>query len=200
MPYCSIQEAWGNNFGKPQKKVKKFKIEQNELANCQQSNKYAEYPKVVEKNDVTQLKESPGKVALNDYMKTKKTDTNKVPLYAAQSNLVSDMHMQNQYKKYIEYISKLEKRIKVLEKQLENERKNNNKYCIYNVVLYILGGIFVIFLLDCFVRLGGCLVSQGGLGGSLNINKIQPPRIPRIQMPNIPRGLFNPNFDNYFRF
>ena len=44
MPYCTIEEAWGNSFGKKPKKIKKYKIEENEMANNTMSPLLAEYP------------------------------------------------------------------------------------------------------------------------------------------------------------
>ena len=100
-------------------------------------------------------------------------------LNSASANVVvSDGHLQNQYRKYIEYIGRLEKRIEQLELELEREKNRTSNSGLYNIIIYIVSGIFIIFLLDCFVRLGKC-IGNGGLGGSLKLKET--PYIPDIR-------------------
>ena len=202
MPYCTIEEAWGNSFGKKPKKIKKYKIEENEMANNTMSPLLAEYPS----NQETLFKKSAQtkKIKpLNSYVanadsgisnefiedlynkKTSKPTNSQYSLEnAAQCNMVaSDDHLQKQYRKYIEYIEKLEKRIQHLEKQLEAEKNNNKTSGIYNIVLYIFAGVSIIFVLDCFVRLGKCLNTHGGLGATLKLDK---EAISRLMPQNLP--------------
>ena len=112
------------------------------------------------------------------------------------NQVVSDKHLQNQYRKYIDYIEKLEKRITQLEEQLQNERKGRRTNNFYNIVLYIFAGVFIIFLLDCFVRLGKCLNTHGGLGATLKLSKqaaqrILPTNLPLPTQP-LPSNYFQP--------
>ena len=106
-------------------------------------------------------------------------------LNSSGANLVSDEHLQHSYKKYVDYIAKLEKRIEHLEDALKRERAKTPNSGIYNLIIYVFSGIFIIFLLDTFVRLGKC-VGNGGFGGSLSLKRV--PDI-REYMPR-PREMF----------
>lgn len=90
---------------------------------------------------------------------------------SANANMVvSNEHLQNQYRKYVDYIEKLEKRIEHLEDELERERNKGPNSGLYNMIIYVFSGIFIIFLLDAFVRLGKCM-GNGGFGGSLSLKE-----------------------------
>ena len=218
MPYCSIEEAWGSSFGKKPAKTKKYKIEADELAYNSMTPKLAEYPnhneKLFEKSSekIKHRVQMPNKINIDDFsinmnagtamsddfieeIYSKNDESKQYSLEnASECNLVSsNEHLQNQYRKYIDYIAKLEKRIKHLENQLDAERRNNKKNGIYNIVLYIFAGIFIIFLLDCFVRLGKCLNTHGGLGATLRLSKEAAARA-------MPQNLPMPSLDgNYFK-
>lgn len=117
-------------------------------------------------------------------------------LNAANANVVvSNQHLQNQYRKYIDYIERLEKRIEHLEAELKRERGRTGNTGLYNLIIYVVTGIFIIFLLDAFVRLGKC-IGSGGLGGSLELRQ-QPKFIPDLReyLPKRPLngGTFVPN-------
>ena len=111
------------------------------------------------------------------------------------NQVVSEQHLQNQYRKYVEYIEKLERRIEHLERELKRERERTGNSGLYNVIIYIASGIFIIFLLDAFVRLGKCL-GDGGVGSSLSLKDKYVPDI-REYMPRRPPafrgGSFAPN-------
>ncbi len=223
MPYCTIQEAWGNSFGKKPKKIKKYKIEENEMANNTMSPLLADYPgsqetlfkkKSAQAKNIKPLNSyvaNTGSELSNEFIEDlyqKKTSNKLNSQYslenAAQFNMVaSDAHLQKQYRKYIEYIEKLEKRIQHLEKQLEAEKNTKKTSGIYNIVLYIFAGIFIIFVLDCFVRLGKCLNTHGGLGATLKldreaISRLMPQNLP-IPRPSLDAAYFQPvsNFAQY---
>lgn len=224
MPYCTIEEAWGQSFGKKKHKAKTFKIEEDKLAHDVQTPLLASYPN----NNVKLLKVSHSKkpnviapmnhessleVNLADMNNNSLNDEFIDNLYKNNKNLTtstqyclensancnkvdSNQHLQNQYRKYIEYIEKLEKRITQLEEQLHNERKGRRTNNFYNIVLYIFAGVFIIFLLDCFVRLGKCLNTHGGLGATLKLSKqaaqrMLPTNLPLPTQP-LPSNYFQP--------
>ena len=62
------------------------------------------------------------------YYSKQKTNEEPSPyslLNSANANvLMSNNHLQDQYRKYVEYIEKLERRIKKLERDLKNERSH----------------------------------------------------------------------------
>ena len=69
--------------------------------------------------------------------------------------------------------------------------------------MYIFAGIFIIFVLDCFVRLGKCLNTHGGLGATLKldreaISRLMPQNLP-IPRPSLDAAYFQPvsNFAQY---
>ena len=145
MKYCSIEEAWGNNF---KKNKEKFEIEK---------------PKYVNSSIEFLSNELDNK---NDML------NNAYKLY--EGFTATGEYKENLNQKFDNYLEKFDKlmnfeafRNKIIER-MENivgkkyNTNNTEHFSLYggsnddysDVILYILFGIFIIFILDSFVKLG----------------------------------------------
>lgn len=146
MPYCSIDEAWGPSFDRgPTNSDSRYALV-DKSKNWQRSNENIYHEE--KKNDRYYDGKNEKTVELKDLKKTKKVS--EVEPYVLYENRDEPVNRSiNFYDKYQELLR--ENRF-LKEKILE--LANNNPNAQNDLCLYIFTGIFIIYILDIFTKIG----------------------------------------------
>ena len=134
MPFCTIEEAWGENI---------YKTEQNNNLH----NEDVVYTDMIK--PITSQYTKPGSInnVNNDTNDTNDTNDNNITT----NNEKLDMD-------FIKFIDKLRKENDELKKIISNyslEADNNKhlfKFKVIDIIIYILTGIFIIFMIDIILK------------------------------------------------
>lgn len=146
MPYCSIDEAWGPTFDKGPKNSDSRYQEIDKSKNWQRS--YENIYHDEKKNERYVENTNEKNVELNDLKKTKKVS--EVEPYVLYENREKPVNYNiNFYDKYQELL-----RENVFLKEKLMALANNNPNAQNDLCLYIFTGIFIIYILDIFSKLG----------------------------------------------
>ena len=146
MPYCSIDEAWGPSFDRGPKNTDSRYALVDKSKNWQRTNENIYHED--EKNDRYYDGKNEKTVELKDLKKTKKVS--EVEPYVLYENRDEPVNRSiNFYDKYQELLR--ENRF-LKEKILE--LANNNPNAQNDLCLYIFTGIFIIYILDIFTKIG----------------------------------------------
>jgi len=170
MPYCFIEEAWGSTF----KNLKNIKNKQNRknqlikrnLYKCQnnKSNGPNKLSDGFDRNNDGKFSPYPFELKHKKYSRTmKKLDnTNGSERHNHKFHIINDIKKKKKYMeefvneeddpKQIKYIRYLENKNNEL-KRLLGEKDSNDESYIFDLILYIVSGIFIIYMLDSFVSL-----------------------------------------------
>ena len=185
MPYCTIEEAWGNsqyNSIKEQDKIEinnKVKMEQapkiivpENSYDYQDMYNNVQYPNVnYDKNILSiypvqeEALQDPPKQIQSTYKRSNyqsiedHNDENKLlqknqQFKSKEVNLQGPKPTKDQFKSYVEHLENQNKELKKYLKMLKQKMNPSiNKSNIFDLLLYIISGIFIIFILDSFVTL-----------------------------------------------
>lgn len=153
MPYCSLEEAWGSDFHETNTKPKKFsKITPNESENDDYYSLNEEPFYKKEKPKRKRFSRSYNRLDKHSGPKTRLPDTQ-------QPYMIDDMEsVEDQTKPPKEHFSSNETYLNVLiveNKKLKDmiqKYKHNNNDGVFDLVLFLASGVFVIFLLDTVTK------------------------------------------------
>lgn len=155
MPYCSIEEAWGNNFNLNSSSPAEPTHSSSVLSGHNEDDEYFTLSHNLNPTHIEQLENTCDKV---------KDDINP---YSKLENIIDDTVLEKKISKKQQVISQrddtdlisfknqhIDKTIETMvdtPKFLVNETNDKN---MMNIVIYIITGIFIIFILDIFTKLG----------------------------------------------
>ncbi len=168
MSYCSLEEAWGENY------ANLYKKDDNMLTSMPFEDKYADSTLLKDRNltnvstpvDKDNIEED-----LEKFYNSKKQELLSSPLEShqrSQGTQGSDLCQTLDCQKYLEHFLECENCKKKVNTILDmNSSNRDNKSLIENfnlrsnidegyldILVLVLLGIFIIFILDCFIRLG----------------------------------------------
>ena len=130
MPYCSIEEAWGNDFKtNDSNELNSFSTTDDEFLNLESPSspnlmpRYQEFNDIMDDNIIDSLSVD---------KKPENISNDKEDLISFKNN---NQHIEH-------FIS--------TPKQIDNVKDSN----MFNIIIYIITGIFLIFVLDIFTKLG----------------------------------------------
>uniref|UniRef100_A0A6C0EJW7 Uncharacterized protein n=1 Tax=viral metagenome TaxID=1070528 RepID=A0A6C0EJW7_9ZZZZ len=156
MPYCSVEEAWGEDFIENTNKFKKIVPEKSYDSETDKSMDYSD-------NNLYNSDDSEVFEHSDKYKKTKKTrkktknysrtynrlDEHSGPLTRLPKKnriVIEDReNVKNNKEMYINYIINENKQLK---KMINNLRNSSEQDSIFDVALFICAGVFIIFFLD----------------------------------------------------
>lgn len=200
MPYCTIEEAWGNMKLTSESIDKKIKndrhppqTEEDHMPQIivpensydfQNMYNHVEYPAIDYEKQVLSVypekePEQPKHVSFNRVPNVSRSMMKPLPEHNPSKNLIKpsqkrhivendeltetdfdseaelDYINKNKQSDMMRYIRKLEKQNKRLRKLLNKYNNNNNsmKTNVFDLMLYVISGIFIIFVLDSFIKL-----------------------------------------------
>ena len=199
MPYCTIEEAWGNMKLTSESIDKKIKndrhtpqMQEEEMPQIivpensydfQNMYNHVEYPAINYEKQVLSVypekePEQPQHVSFNRVPNVSRSMMKPLPEHNPSKNLIKqnnkrhlidndelsdtefdsdsdeDNFKQKQNSQMLRYIRKLEKQNKRLRKLLNSYNNNNSmKTNVFDLMLYVISGIFIIFVLDSFIKL-----------------------------------------------
>lgn len=146
MPYCSIDEAWGPSFDKGPKNNESLYMSVDKSKNWQRTNENLYHDD--KKNSRYDNDKNEINVELKDLKKTKKvSEVEPYVLYENKENNVNQN--DNFYNKYMELL----RENRFLKEQII-KLANNNPNAQNDLCLYIFTGIFIIYILDIFTKIG----------------------------------------------
>ena len=155
MPYCSIEEAWGNDFNMNINKdnneldssTNNFENDNNEYMSFDNDNNNNYSSQYQDFKDLIDEKVIDDNLSVSIEKKSKK---DKIEHFVDNEDIVSfrNNKIKNKKKKKID---------KTIENFIDTPNfldKSNQESNMFNILIYILTGIFIIFILDIFTRLG----------------------------------------------
>jgi len=146
MPYCSIDEAWGPSFDKGAKNNESLYMSVDKSKNWQRTNENLYHDE--KKNSRYDNGKNETNVELKDLKKTKKVS--EVEPYVLYENKENNVNQNDNF--YNKYMGLLREN-RFLKEQII-KLSNNNPNAQNDLCLYIFTGIFIIYILDIFTKVG----------------------------------------------
>ena len=158
MVYCTLQEAWGNTYSKPKKKRSNSKnnnVEHFISTNDKLSKNRYRYDFSRDEQPLPQHNGSTERNQIEESYDLTRDDENIQEVQEVQEEVLEELeasiHKKNNIKDEQEdYNNSIIQKINELIEKIDNNQGNS----LNDIVLFILLGIFIIFILDTFVRIG----------------------------------------------
>lgn len=158
MVYCTLQEAWGNTYSKPKKKKSNPKNTNNNIehfisTNDKLSKNRYRYDFSRDEQPLPQHNGSKDRIKIEDNYDLLPVDDENIQEIQEEvlEELEENIHNQDIIKPDNEdYNNSILQKINELIEKIDNNQGNS----LNDIVLFILLGIFIIFILDTFVRIG----------------------------------------------
>lgn len=155
MVYCTLQEAWGSTYSKPKKKRSNSKnnnIEHFISTNDKLSKNRYRYDFSRDEQPLPEHNGSNERIKLEDNYDLSSNDEN---IQEVQEEVLEELeesinNRNNVIDEEEDYNNSILKKINELIEKIDNNQGNS----LNDIVLFILLGIFIIFILDTFVRIG----------------------------------------------
>ena len=181
MTYCSLEEAWGSDFKKQNEfnynnndnitnNIPSYGTELNVNNNTTSDSKYVPYqvnlPENSKRNSIGDLND------LDNILDTLKDNDDDITHIDRERNIdyANNYYNSEDYKLYKKYLNLAEKFKEKLKKKYKNFKEkdgeiieefnfkdmqiNTNDYNVKDIIIIIIVGIFIIFALDIFVKIG----------------------------------------------
>lgn len=157
MVYCTLQEAWGNTYSKPKKKRSNSKNNNNNIehfisTNDKLSKNRYRYDFSRDEQPLPQHNGNTERIKIEENYDLSPDEEN---IQEVQEEVLEELeetihNKANIEPDYEDYNNSIVQKINELIEKIDNNQGNS----LNDIILFILLGIFIIFILDTFVRIG----------------------------------------------